>query len=90
MEYTKEMLKRINLQQLRGFITMGKIEEHDERSYSERLEQATEPLMKIFKDNSPSEEDFDNALRYALTECEYVFTEIGMKVGAKLIFEILS
>jgi uncharacterized protein YfdQ (DUF2303 family) len=94
MNYIETALKRANMQDLRSFILHGAEElcMYDE-SYEERLDNATASMyirLKALHPDAEEQQDVINDFNYALSNYQDVYTEIGMKLGAKLILELLS
>ncbi|MCL2772372.1 MAG: hypothetical protein FWD71_03395 [Oscillospiraceae bacterium] len=92
-KYIKEMFTRMNLQQIREFLLTGlDLIELDKRTYAQRLDKESQHIVKWLKDNSKDEEAFDEVYsEFSNAEGAYteVFLEIGMKAGARLLFQLL-
>ena len=91
--YTKDMFARSGLAQIRAFILHGggslEVEGQD---YDSRLAKGREAIYKRLQKLCPDEDSLDEAyydLAQALGNCEAVFTEIGMKTGARLVYQLL-
>ena len=98
MEYIDEIsmqdiLRRTNLIEIRNVILDGLNPEDYNLSYNERIRKGCREMLKrlnkIYKDD-------EDGIEYAI--CEYsaattaykeVFTEIGMIIGARLLFQLL-
>lgn len=93
MDFIKDTFRRTDLRQIRQFILQGTEElAVDNRSYRDRLTAGSNPIYNRLKEIYPKQADFDKAaaeLSTALTAYEGVYTEIGMKAGARLIFQLL-
>ena len=64
----------------------------EQDSYHSRLKQGSDPIYQCLKDLAPTEQHIDEAyadLTRALGSCEAVYTEIGMKAGAKILYQLL-
>lgn len=91
MGYIEDIFYRANLQQIRGFLLdgTGPLFVHSE-NYKTRLDNAyikyRDTLLKLFPDMEEDSElisDFTSAI----TACEEVYMEIGIKVGIILANE---
>ena len=88
-----EIYARTDLQRVIGFILCG-AEDSDvsKESYDTRLTKATRPMVKRLEGIYPDADDMDNAycdFSQALAAFQNVYTEIGMKVGARLVCQLL-
>ena len=96
MIYNKEMLNRVNIRHIRSLIFNGTADhlasEFDE-TYEERLSGSSylleKRIKKIYKDDSNELENALSEVGTIMREYRDVYTEIGMKIGAKLIFQLL-
>jgi len=91
--YVKKIFERLDLQQIRNFLFTGvELREIDERTYIERLEEESQSIEKrlenIFKNKEELDEVFYELGQSEETHAE-VFFEMGIKVGARLIFQLL-
>ena len=91
--HIKEAFVRTNMQYIREFIRYGSesINKKDE-SYHERLETGCEPIFSRMKSLYPDEKELDEAhndLSHALSAYEDVYMEVGMKIGARLLYQLL-
>jgi len=90
----KEIFGHMNLQQIVDFILDERHEpiKIDSRTYDERLEYGNAPMLKrletLFKDDERLSEG-RNDFYYALAVNRDVIFEMGMKAGARLIFQLL-
>lgn len=94
MGYIETALKRANIQDLRSFILHGTNELNIcSNTYEERLDDATASMYVRLKNLYPDTEeqqDAINDLNHALSNYQDVYTEVGMKLGARVILELLS
>ena len=92
-DYIKKAFSRMNLWQIRAFVLHG-VEHRNpsEGTYEERLESATAPIYdrmhKLYTSHDELTEATDD-IANATSACEEIYMEIGMKLGAKLIFQLL-
>jgi len=89
----EEIFERANLQQIREFLLTGmERDKIDHRTYNERLEKDSHDILERIKNISKNDSEFDRIfsefLEAKITYTE-VFLEIGMKVGARLMFQLL-
>ena len=93
MDYTKDAFARTNLQYIRTFILDGaELVNVSEEPYHVRLKKARVPITNRLKSVYPNEEEQENALSdlgHALSTYEDVSIELGMKLGAKLLYQLL-
>lgn len=87
------MLHRVNLQSISDMIQIGdrKIE-LDPKNLEEREDEAVRRLKRRLEDFVPEKNQrnvTDIAMEYANDCCEIYFT-VGMKAGAKLMFQLLN
>ena len=92
-DYTKDMIHRADLGQIREFLLHG-VESYETRNdpYNIRLKQGSDPIYERLKSLYPDEEQRDEAhgdLAQALSNYEAVYTEIGMKAGARILYQLL-
>ncbi len=93
----KQMLKRAHIQQLRSFFMDGVDlitwhQEEDRGSYEQRREKAERPIYDLLKQTFTDDNQLDEAvekLNDALSENQSIFMEVGIRVGAILISELL-
>ena len=91
--YINEAFARTNLQYIREFILSGEqlIQPKDE-SYHVRLKEGTDPICDRLKNLYPVEDEYEEAytdLNMALSTHENVYMELGMKIGARLVYQLL-
>lgn len=88
-----KMLERVNLQNVSSFFQTGCIQnELDGKSLEERENEAVRILEQHLEECVPESsyrEAVDTAMEYANDCCEVYFT-VGMKAGAKLLFQMLN
>lgn len=88
-----KMLERANLQFIADMIQTGTPRLNlDVKNLEEREDEAVEHLKKRLEDTLPEKERgrvTDVAMEYANDCCELYFI-VGMKAGAKLIFQLLN
>ena len=96
-KYIGEILKHTDLQLIRVFLLHGDAMnidaiEHDARTYEERLKQGEEKIVKRLEKIAKDNDDLDKIFaEYGDAEeaRRDVFFELGMKIGARLLFELL-
>lgn len=93
MNYFHTMLERVSLQNISSLFQTGCIQnELDGSSLEERENKAVRAMEERIKNLVPEScyrSVVDAALEYANDCCEIYFT-VGMKAGAKLVFELLN
>ncbi|MCL2774002.1 MAG: hypothetical protein FWD71_11695 [Oscillospiraceae bacterium] len=91
--YIKDIFSRMDLQQIREFLLYETSPvEIDTRPYEERLKDDSESIVERLKQLYPDEREFDKAMsdyENAVAASEAVYLEIGMKAGARLLFQLL-
>ena len=91
--YIEDMFARSDLGQIREFILHGVDSlATEDQAYGARLQNGREAIYKRLQKLCPDEDSLDEAyydLAQALGSCESVFTEIGMKAGARLVYQLL-
>lgn len=93
MDYMNDMLQRTSLHQIRSFILCG-TEDFTTRTelYHDTLKAGCEPIRKhleILCTDSTEREKAAAELSQALSAYEGVYMELGMKAGARLIWQLL-
>jgi len=92
------IIQRTNIQELRslfleGIDLAGYKAEPDPQSYEKRIRKGERPLIefieKLYPDGNVRDAVFD-LVSNALLVNQEVYTEIGMRVGAKVIYELLQ
>lgn len=93
MEYIKDAFARTDLRQIRQFLLYGLDELGGEsQPYNVRLKNGCEFIHNRLKSAYPDENEREQAvadLSKALAAYESVYMEIGMKIGARLIHQLL-
>lgn len=91
--YIKDAFARTNLQYIREFIMSGaELVEPKDEPYHVRLKKESDPIFNRLKSLYPNEDELDKAnadLARALSSYEDVHMEMGMKIGARLIYQLL-
>lgn len=94
----KEIFERANIKQIRAFLLDGggKIDDNCYGTYKERIERDSEDIVytlkRLSKDHENGNEKFEEAmndLSQALQTCRDIYSEMGMLIGAKLLFQLL-
>lgn len=93
MNQFKEMLGRMNLQSIGSFIQIGgKLTELKDNNLEEREDQAVDILEQKLEKIVPEasyKKAVDIAMEYA-NDCSEIYFTLGMKAGAKLMFQLLN
>ena len=93
MGYIKEALTRTNLQDIREFLLHGaEACIHRNESYEAWLKKECDPIYNRLETLYPTEDSREQAsadLSQALSAYQSVYTELGMKIGAKLVYQLL-
>ena len=93
MDHIKEAYGRMNLRQLRGFLLYGSDDYgEDVTPYLETLQKRSDPIQRRLESIYPDGPELDNAtgeLNDALVAYEYVYMELGIKAGARLLYQLL-
>lgn len=93
MNYMNDMFQRMNLHQIRSFLLCGVGDLTAEmESYRDTLKAGCEPIHKhleILCTDSAEREKADAELSQALAAYEGVYMELGMKAGARLVWQLL-
>ena len=95
--YITETFARMDLQRLREFILYGTsecaLEAENYEAYDTRLKQAGDPIYnrinELYSDNSRELTEATNDLSQALSAHDEIYMEIGMKTGARLLYQLL-
>ena len=93
-DYIKNVFDRMDLKQIRAFMLMGSAEEviNPGDNYNLRLQQASDTIYKRVEccyTDSRELNDITNEVADALSAYEDVYMEIGMKAGARLLYQLL-
>ena len=98
MRNFKEIVHRTNMQKICSFVLNGIDpsrwdEELDIESYETRVENGEAPLWEFLENLYPDGKERDAAYELictALITNQEVYTELGMKLGANMILELLK
>lgn len=93
MDYIDQIFARMDLEQIRNFLLCG-VEGFTQpmHSYKDFLKESTTPIHKRFEKIYKDDNELDEAiyeLSNALHAYEYVYMNIGMKAGAKIVHQLL-
>lgn len=92
-DYIKDTFGRMNLHQFRSFILYGTDDFAEEvQPYRDKLKKDCDPIYKRLDSLYPNDTERDEAaadLSQALTAYEYVYMELGMKAGARMLHQLL-
>lgn len=92
-DYIKDAFARMNLQQIRSFLLYGTDDYTDETlPYRDKLKAESDPIYRRLQSIYPDEVELGSAtadLSQALAAYEYVYMELGMRVGAGLLYQLL-
>ena len=92
-DYIKDTFARMDLRQSISFLLYGTDDFAEEtHPYKETLEKGCAPIYKRLESIYPDGPELDEAtgeLSHALTTYEYVYMELGMKAGARLLHQLL-
>jgi len=93
MGYIDDAFKRMNMYQIINFLLEGAGGEAEEvPTYQDTLKKGCDPIFRRLDVLCPDVAERDEAvadLSKALTVYEYVYMELGMKAGARLIHQLL-
>ena len=91
--YVREAFTRGNIQHLREFILDGaELIDEEGEPYHVRLENGSGPIYNRLKNLCQGEEELGKAhtdLSEALSAYKDVYMEVGMKIGARLLYQLL-
>ena len=94
--YITDTFSRMDLQRLREFMVYGTsgsaLEAEAYQAYDKRLKESSDPIYNRLRSIYPNESDMNEAatdLSEALSVRDEVYMEIGMKAGARLIYQLL-
>ncbi|MCL2853458.1 MAG: hypothetical protein FWE20_10595 [Defluviitaleaceae bacterium] len=91
--YISRTFTRMDLERISKFFLYG--EEHKTQHsdlYFERLEKASKPIYNRINSLYPNASDLTeptNELSHALSTFQEVYMEIGMKAGARLLYQLM-
>ena len=93
MDYTKDAFARTKLQYIRTFILEGaELVNISDEPYHVRLKKVRKPIFNRLREVIANEDELEKAehdLSHALANYEDVSIELGMKIGAKLLYQLL-
>lgn len=93
MDYIKDAFGRMTLRQIRSFILYGTDDYTEEtQPYKDTIKTESAAIYKRLESLYPDGPELDEAtgdLSQALTAYEYVYMELGMKAGARLLYHLL-
>lgn len=93
MDFIEEAFGRMNLHQLRSFLLYGTDDYGDRTAhYGDTLNASSRPIYRRLEKIYDDEPTLDKAmaeLSDALTAYEHIYMELGMKAGARLLYELL-
>jgi len=92
---TEEIFERMDLHKIRHFILYGvESDEAYNLTYKQFLTESsillTDRLRSLYKDDEIELTNATDEFNTALTVNSEIFTEIGMKAGARLLFQLLG
>ena len=91
--HIKDALARADIQYIREFIMYGaELAVENNEPYHVRLVKGSDPIYDRLKSLYPDEAERDKAhadLSHALSAYQDTYMEVGMKIGARLIYQLL-
>ena len=94
MNYVDEMFERANTQQVANFFMgSGEIVVDEKATYKERIDKADRSFIEHINNSKLDDETKKSILdKYFVCASDFqiAFTEIGIKLGAKLICDLLN
>jgi len=95
-KHINEAFARISLEQTRAFILTGGKSNHEQDKdlqYSKRLLTASDPIYNrintLYSDNRTEREKANDEITNAVTAFQEVYMDIGMKAGARLLYQLM-
>ena len=92
-KFIKDTFARMSLQEIREFILYGTEQNHVKTEpYVVRLKQGSDPIFSRINSLYHAENELTKAtddISQALAAYQEVYTEIGMKAGARLVYQLL-
>jgi len=92
MSYINDAFARMNLHQISNFLLGIEDDTNNILPYQDTLRKGCDPIYKRLDILCPDETERNKAaaeLSQALDAYEYVYMELGMKTGARLIHQLL-
>lgn len=93
MGYINDTFRRTNTKQIRAFLLYGADEiEIDDSTYEQRLKNAATSMYTRLEGLYPDEKERDDAfnnLNAVLADYSDIYTEIGIKLGARILYDLL-
>jgi hypothetical protein len=93
-DYFSDIFARMDLKQVREFLLYATAEtDEEDLPYGERIKQGGDPIYNrienLYADNTTERDKAASDLSQALAAHDAVYMEIGMKAGARLIYQLL-
>jgi hypothetical protein len=93
-DYIEQTFNRADLQIIRGFLLndIGDENDIDRRPYKQRIDEDSEPMRSFLESTYPDGEKRDAVfadISQAITAYQDVYFEIGLKCGARLLYQLL-
>lgn len=93
MDFIKDAFTRMDLGSTRQFLLYGADEfDYVNQPYMDRLKTGSDPIHARLKNLYANKPELDEAiadLTFALDAYESVYMELGMKAGARLLYQLL-
>ena len=96
MESVEQFFKRSDLRQIRHFLIHGVDNingEPDPQTYDERIINDSKDILELLEKLSPDEDTLEqalDALDTALRAYQEVYSEAGLKAGARLLVQLIT
>jgi hypothetical protein len=94
--YIRDIFARMDLRRIREFLLYGSDNSDigiEPQTYDERLKDGSNPIFKrldvIYADNTAERDSIASDISHALAVHDDVYMEIGMKAGARLVYQLL-
>ena len=93
-DYITKAFARMDLWQIMAFVLYGHEQKNNPANdtYDEQLKKATAPIFSRLESLYPTQSELteaSNDIAKALSAYEEVYMEIGMKLGARLVYQLL-
>ena len=92
-DHITKTFARMDIEKLSNFFLYGEeAKTQQNTSYSERLEKASEPVYSRLDSLYPSAKELTepaNEVSHALSTYSEIYMEIGMKAGARLLYQLM-